>query len=489
MPPLPGEDRILTVFVDVHCYFSAPTRRPSRHRFDKGSYLYIYHDAAQHKTRIEVANNPGTPDQDAFYGALDPVHLRHSIRFPTLCTLTIGGQAASPESFPPPPNSNLYEWRLPTNDPRDEGNDLHRIHTVDIYFWTLNDANSFLDSVERVLSKSHIESDRHYAPSGSDNAMSTVVQQLEDVAVTDPAYQDGHTRNSRTEPVQSTAPEPQNATATSALPPPPPGGPPPTAQSVIGAQPDAEQKQAAPLPYNPAAPAAPEPIQHREKTPPPVDADNGTGLAEAAVADHNVQYAQQAQGSTSFASPPTRPVSYSAAGSMSMPGSYASPPPSAGLPYSAASPAPRPPPVQSPPGVPVPSYQPPFTPVTAQQINQPRPTSSFAPPPRDANANPYAQNIYAQPHPQPQPQTAAPGYPNLGPYHHQQTPSPYAQTSDYDIHNQAYRPSDAEANSHYQKYAQDAMRNRGQRPRKLEEGASRVESGVNRFLKKLEKSV
>lgn len=428
--------------------------------------------------------------------ALDPVHLRHSIRFPTLCTLMIGGQAVSPESFPPPPDSNPCEWRLPTNDPRDEGNDLHRIHTVDIYFWTLNDANSFLDSVERVLSKSHIESDRHYAPSGSDNAMSTVVQQLEDVAVTDPAYQDGHTRNSRTEPVPSTAP--QNVTATSALPPPPPGGPPPTAQPATGAQPDAEQKQdaanPAPLPYNPAAPAAPEPIQHREKTPPPVDADNGTGLAEAAVADHNIQHqhAQQAPGGTSFARPPAQPASYSAPGSMSMsmPGSYASPPPSAGLPYSTASPAPRPP-AQSPPGVAVPSYQSPFTPVTAQQINQPRPTSFAPPPPRDPNASPYAQNMYAQPHPQPQPQTTAPGYPNLGPYHHhhQQTPPPFAPTSGYNIHNQAYRPSEAEANSHYQKYAQDAMRNRGQRPRKLEEGASRVESGVNRFLKKLEKSV
>jgi hypothetical protein len=55
-------------FADIHYYFAAPTPKPLLHRFDKSSYLYLYHNGTQRKTRIEVANNPGTPDQDAFNG-------------------------------------------------------------------------------------------------------------------------------------------------------------------------------------------------------------------------------------------------------------------------------------------------------------------------------------------------------------------------------------------------------------------------------------
>jgi hypothetical protein len=52
-----------------------------------------------------------------------------------------------------------------------------------------------------------------------------------------------------------------------------------------------------------------------------------------------------------------------------------------------------------------------------------------------------------------------------------------------------YRPTEAEASSHLQDHAKLAMQNPGQRPRKLEESASRVENSVNRFLKKLEKKL
>jgi len=47
----------------------------------------------------------------------------------------------------------------------------------------------------------------------------------------------------------------------------------------------------APMAYNPAAPAAPEPIAHREKTPPPSDGGTGTGLAAAAKHDTGPRYA------------------------------------------------------------------------------------------------------------------------------------------------------------------------------------------------------
>lgn len=61
--------------------------------------------------------------------------------------------------------------------------------------------------------------------------------------------------------------------------------------------------------------------------------------------------------------------------------------------------------------------------------------------------------------------------------------------SEYDIHSQLYRPTEVEASSHYQKYAQKAMKNPGQRPRKLEDRAERLEGGMNRFFKKLERKL
>lgn len=112
---------------------------------------------------------------------------------------------------------------------------------------------------------------------------------------------------------------------------------------------------------------------------------------------------------------------------------------------------------------------------------------SFAPPPVDPHANLYGQNIYGAP-PQPQKSYTAPvgGYSN---YIYEQAPQRKTSANEYDVHSQLYRPTEAEAGSHHQKYAQQAMKNPGQRGRKLEDGAARVESGVNRFLKKLEKKL
>ena len=56
-------------FADIHYYFTAPSPRPVQHRFDKGSYLYVYHNATRHSSRLEIANHPGTSDQDAFQGS------------------------------------------------------------------------------------------------------------------------------------------------------------------------------------------------------------------------------------------------------------------------------------------------------------------------------------------------------------------------------------------------------------------------------------
>lgn len=55
-------------FADVHYYYGLPNANPPHHRFDKGSYVYLFEDAAQRKARIEIANYAGTPEQDAFTG-------------------------------------------------------------------------------------------------------------------------------------------------------------------------------------------------------------------------------------------------------------------------------------------------------------------------------------------------------------------------------------------------------------------------------------
>ncbi|RAH64335.1 uncharacterized protein BO66DRAFT_396256 [Aspergillus aculeatinus CBS 121060] len=549
MPPLPGEERVLTVFADIHYYFAQPSPRTRRHRFDKGSYLYLYQSAAQHSIRIEVANNPGTPAQDAFNGALDKIHVRHSTQFPTLCTVTVDGQsqtaAQNAPAFPPPPGT-AAEWELVEDDTQNS----MRLHTLDIYFWTVEDANQFLDIIERDLPAAQIKTDRHPYLPPPQSTVSSVVQQLETVAITDPAYQNGQTRNSQAEVVANPASNYQAITPSSTLPPPPPlsSTVAPTGSHFTSTEQQHQDPapQSAPLPYNPAAPAAPEPIKHREKTPPPEDYANGTGLAAAAAApDQGFPFPSSAApaspGLSSLISSPASPGPHT-----TMPGTYASPPPSTGLSFSPS--VTRSASISSPPGVPSyttaflsgesPGYQhqprsslsstgslpgppgppqattmtfapPPATDATAQNANPAAAaaTMSFAPPPTEPLSPP------SQTQPQTQPQTQSP-YTNQYQYqyqHPQTTPPPpihpavaiagysnytYEQPgtvaggnapAEYDIHRQMYRPTEAEATSRHQKYAKEAMKNPGDRPQTFVKSAYRVESSVNRFLKKLEK--
>lgn len=55
-------------FADVHYYYGPPSAIPPHHRFNKGSYVYLYEHAQQRRARLEIANNAGTPEQDAFDG-------------------------------------------------------------------------------------------------------------------------------------------------------------------------------------------------------------------------------------------------------------------------------------------------------------------------------------------------------------------------------------------------------------------------------------
>lgn len=62
----------------MHYYYGPEAEKPRHHRFDKGSYLYLYENADECRARIEIANNAGTEDQDAFDG-------RESQSFPVMC--------------------------------------------------------------------------------------------------------------------------------------------------------------------------------------------------------------------------------------------------------------------------------------------------------------------------------------------------------------------------------------------------------------------
>ncbi|KAJ5385040.1 hypothetical protein N7517_002951 [Penicillium concentricum] len=218
-----------------------------------------------------------------------------------------------------------------------------------------------------------------------------------------------------------------------------------------------------------------------------------------------------APGVGGFASPPPSTPGLQYAGPpVSTQSAFASPPPSVGLQHSNTFPTARS--SAHSPGVPVPSYPQSFVGGQgAQQYSTSRSGSmSFAPPPQDPNAHLYDHQVYgaaqaqAQSPPQYQPGSAVPvgGFSN---YSYDQTQVQQQQQqqlqqqqlqqqhqragSEYDIHSQLYRPTEVEASSHHQKYAQKAMKNPGQRPRKMEDRAERLEGGMNRFLKKLERKL
>ncbi|KAI7541388.1 hypothetical protein KC331_g8608, partial [Hortaea werneckii] len=251
MPAVPGESLLTTLFADVHYYFSDPTSKPPHHRFDRGSYVYVYQNASAQTAKLEIANHAGTPDQDAFSGNLDVARVRYSHKQPTLFTFNIEAAIVQDHS----------QWHLPAHDPRGEQKYLYKLHALDIYLWTESDAASFLHNLRATLPSQHLTITDAPAPTASTSkarspaehrdSMSPVVQQLEKTAV----GSNFPPRAESTISAHSLPGPPTPATSAGATTSPGPASPPPQTQ-----------QQAA---YNPAAPAAPEPIAHREKTPPP----------------------------------------------------------------------------------------------------------------------------------------------------------------------------------------------------------------------------
>ncbi|KAG6017699.1 hypothetical protein E4U43_000377 [Claviceps pusilla] len=205
-----GEENVATLFGDIHYFFGSAAMNPRHHRFDKGSYVYLFENASQRRCRVEVANHPGTAEQDAFDG--------HALQF--------------------------------------------------------------VNGVRRVLPPTQMEiSDEPALQPG----MHSVIQSLEGMAFSDSqCRKDSSSLDATSRNLPASAASVTSASRrTSSHPPPPPPPPPPL-------PPPSQTARFVPMAYNPAAPAAPEPIKYREKTPPP-DEDPLNPLAVAVAHDYERQ--------------------------------------------------------------------------------------------------------------------------------------------------------------------------------------------------------
>ena len=460
--------------------------------------------------------------------AMESAIVGQSHKHPTLCTVVVDGYRSHHEETASPIIQPEHHWRLPNTDPRNEGKYLFRLHTLDIYFWTAEDANTFVAFARKKLEVDQLDIvDVSPSPAPHDQVMSPVVQNLENVAIQDSAYHNGRTRNSRTESagvesslnVGNSREEARQGT--------------PKAQISTGFQPQDTTKAQnptmfQPLAYNPAAPPAPEPIKHREKTPPPVDAEAGTGLAAAALRDHS----QAASPQNSMSRPPYgHPQSsglFSPQPAQSHAPSLASPPPSAGhvnsqssIGYRASSVSSLPPPPPKSgrgsvsPYTPTPSFAaPPQSPSNSASVHSQQVVPNFGAPPQDSVAPFYRRDSAPlqspateilgdsyvagnrQPlqhlHPQYADYTPAGHEPPVGGYsnyqynQHQQPQHHHHQHNEgteYDVHSQVYRPTEEEA--HGRKPSKPSKQPQG----RVEQGVENVDKKVNRFFKKLEKKI
>ncbi|KAF2273687.1 uncharacterized protein EI97DRAFT_435857 [Westerdykella ornata] len=454
MPPVQGEVSLLTLFADVHYYFSPPTQKPPHHRFDKSSYVYLYHNPIQQSGRIEIANHAGTPDQDAFAGSLDTVKIEQSYKHPCLFSLTVDAFRSRGGSAAPSPQQDMSQWHLPSPDPRGDGKYMYRIHTVDLYFWTPDDAGLFLDSLKRVAQPHQLQivANPHAAIEHKTDVMNPVVAKLEKAAIS-----------------QST-PSPSQSNSFP--------GPPPAPAPAPSTSPPASTFT--PIPYNPAAPAAPEPIAPREKTPPPPDAADGTGLNAAA---HHDQQGQQYQNPLQASFTPQPTSGPYIPGPLSRAQTFSGPP-TPGIQRAPTSiSVSLPPPPQSPP-----AFAPPPTapPPTQQYANYAAANPGHAQPLQSPSFGPSAAHHTPLPSPGFPPQQyqplASPPPGGYAQYQYGSTTQQVPGTDPYATHQQVYRPTEQEASVEAGNEAPEKPRNSN-----IGRRAEKVEKGVGKLLKKLDK--
>lgn len=352
------------------------------------------------------------------------------------------------------------EWHLPTYDPQNQNKYHYKLHSLDIYFWTQKDALQFVNGVRMVLPPSQVEIlDEPGPPPPQQHpvVMSNVVQKLESAAISDPQY-------------NGSKPSSQPSTnANSAVAPPPAGTPP-------------QPTNFAPMAYNPAAPAAPETIRHREKTPPP-DEDPLNPLAVAVAYDYQKQpftpgYPPQAQFPPGVTSPGLPP----SLGSPGAPPQGFGGPPHPGVQRAATMPihgGVASPGLTSPFGQGFPGQGGPAPPPPGPPPPQVQPTPPHQPQPQQAQAPPN------QPTP---PSVTSPGLPPPPPggysqYSYGQAQQPPQGGQGYNIHQQVYRPTEQEAANNFQTPSYGNKEPRG----RMEENAGRLERGVTGMFKKFEK--
>lgn len=513
---------------------------------------------------------------------MDTCRIVNSYKFPTLVTIEVDGIPKSPMS--PVAGRDPEEWRLASADPRDANKSKYKLHTLDIYFWMQEDARLVTECFKKLLQRQQLDvveleqdsyHDEAVSPEKHANAMSPLVQNLENMAVSDPAY-NGRDQN-RDRSRQTSAVSPSSSFASHKIPPPPPGGLPggqqvhspspaisdmssqPGRQSSVRSSDRPQSQNFAPMAYNPAAPAAPEPIAHREKTPPPEDGMGGTGLNVAARNEQGYtpgmqqqQQRQQQQGgyqigqgqpiqysfgpppppgppSQAFSSPPTQqqvgtysappPPPPSTAGYSSPPPqssySYAQSDPRSSMTSAAAGPSfgPGAPSTivqqQKPPLGQIQGAEPDNRHSLAAEQYTPHNPSSGAPAltpgsqfystiPQPAKPLAHVQPQYAdylssgstpvQPSFSPAQNTSSP-QPPVGGYsnYDYRTGSGQGQHggNPYDVHQQVYRPTEAEAGAHGHKKPSRTNTNDGRKP----STAERAEKKVGRFFKKIEKTI
>lgn len=394
---------------------------------------------------------------------LDTAQLRYSYKQTCVVTLTPGEV------------DGHDEWHLPTYDPHNQNKYHYKLHSLDIYFWTQQDALQFANGIRRVLPPGQCEVlDEPGPPPLHSTDVSPVVQNLERVAISDNALSAG----SSAPGVPSFGPPPISAVSRADLSPP---------QAFV------------PIPYNPASPAAPEQIRPREKTPPPEDGGVNPlhqTLAYDATTPFSPGLAPSGAGPLSPGIPP--PQFSPPPGAPSFPGppqhglaSPGLPPQGFGSLGGAASHLASPPASSTPP--PPPPPPPPPAQQHPHQHAHPGIARAATMPvhglPSPGMTSPYAAGFpfnARETTPTP-PGVASPGLqPPAGGF------SPYsyvpgagaaagagAVTPDYGVHQQLYRPTEGEAAKKYKPK---------QEPRgKLEENAGRLERGVTGMFKKFEK--
>lgn len=343
---------------------------------------------------------------------------------------------------------NQNEWHLPTFDPRNENKYHYKLHSLDIYFWTQQDALQFVNGVRRVLPPHLVEVLDEPGPPAQTAAVSSVVQNLEKVAIADPQY--GTQKPIAQQLLQG-------------IPPPP--------TSAVSSNHTQQPANFAPMAYNPASPAAPEQVRHREKTPPP-DEDPLNPLAVAVAYDYQGQPftpafpPPQGQFVPGVTSPGMAPQGLGQHPGMQR---AATMPVHAGLaspgfrsPYGSAMPGT--------PGLPPPPGPPPLQ----QSHSQPQVpyTQPQGPSPSHAQSTPPVASPGIAPPPG--------GFSNYS--YSQQSQRPAGGQQEYAVHQQGYQPTEAEMTAG-NPYFQAGGKPSG----KLEENAGRLERGVSGMLKKFEK--